>query len=832
MKAANSYASLLRGVSQQVPQDRADGQHTEQVNLLSDPVNGLCRRHGSVFQAETTPALNPTELAAYQTDIKNWRSYPFATGGKEYVLLYRAGARPVSANPLPVVIVYNKTNKTYLELNKVDDDDLALLESGGISAVTSVGKYLLMAGNSKVVTGVSSNTWASSHGAILWVRGGAYSRTYNAALTDTDGTVTSLTYTTPSASYPGVLDTSDIASSDPDYTKKVNDRVNSYNSAVTSWIGTASAAIQPSAIAAKLLEGIAIDHEIVGSHVAFPDIVSITVDDGGDGSLIRGVAQEVGSANELSLMHYANKIVKVRAKGSESAYYLKATPKDLLTTSPVSEVTWSEVAGVEHSITSGLYYLTVDGSQAYLASSATAIATITTGPAPKFVNSTAGDDDSVPQPYFVGRKITMLCTYQSRLLVGSGGVLAVSKIDDYLNFYRSTVLTLPNDDPFEMLPQGSEDDVIRESVQYDQKLVVFGDKRQYAIRGDTALTPTSANFLVMSNHDGAASTPPVAAGGFIFYTKAGELSSSLHQIQPGQTENSPESFPVSSQLSSYLSGRVIEMVVSTGSPSLLVMRTTGAPNSLYVFTYLDKPDGRKLDSWSRWDFNQQLGHILGINSTSSGILVFSLRVGTDGLLYVVADNCPLDTGLSTKPYLDSNRSWSLVEGGSGSLDIYASSAFAAAFNSASIRRFAGTRFPNVSTLLAEYPDEPNLVAGAIQEAYLEPTNPYMRDGDGKAIMSGRLTITKLLASFRNTVGMLWTLTYKGQVITSVDFNGRFLDEPSNLIGIEPVTDGQVNIPIGRETRQYALRIAARLWHPFTLTSLEWVGQFFNRVQRF
>jgi len=43
-KVSGSYASVVRGVSEQVPQDRRPGQHFEQVNMISDPVRGLARR--------------------------------------------------------------------------------------------------------------------------------------------------------------------------------------------------------------------------------------------------------------------------------------------------------------------------------------------------------------------------------------------------------------------------------------------------------------------------------------------------------------------------------------------------------------------------------------------------------------------------------------------------------------------------------------------------------------------------------------------------------------------------------------------------------------------
>jgi hypothetical protein len=108
----------------------------------------------------------------------------------------------------------------------------------------------------------------------------------------------------------------------------------------------------------------------------------------------------------------------------------------------------------------------------------------------------------------------------------------------------------------------------------------------------------------------------------------------------------------------------------------------------------------------------------------------------------------------------------------------------------------------------------------------------MRDGKGKAILSGRLTVTKFIMAFKSSIGFDWKLTYRDTVITERSFNGRILGDPSNVIGIEPIVTGQYSIPVGRETRQYALSISARRWYPLTVSALEWSGQFFNRVQRF
>ena len=295
MKAANSYASLLRGVSQQVAQDRSDGQHGEQVNMLSDPVNGLTRRHGSIWQAEKhMPSLVPAQLADYLADTAAWTSRDFDINGKEYIVALRQATRPAGANPLPVAIVYNKTDKVFLDLvRNVTDTQLDLVESGGVAAATAIGKYLFLSGNSTVVSGTNTPLWntnANYEKAVVWIRGGSFSRKYTVTVRLQSGGTVSVNYTTPTSSYQGVLNTSDIPATATDYTKQVNDRVNAYNGAVTQWIGTSTAAVQPAAIATQLkdlLVAAGVTCTVQGSHICFSSstpIKSVEVDDGGDGS--------------------------------------------------------------------------------------------------------------------------------------------------------------------------------------------------------------------------------------------------------------------------------------------------------------------------------------------------------------------------------------------------------------------------------------------------------------------------------------------------------------------------------------------------------------------
>lgn len=928
MKASGSIASLVQGVSQQVPSDRADGQHTEVVNMLPDPVNGLTRRHGTIMQTELQLSNSVAEYSALVADTDSWRTHEFTYQGKDYALLYRSAARPVGSS-LPAFLVYNRTDHAFLTYTRPGvDATLDLLESGGVSALASVGKYVFAAGNTIVpvasTTEVYTNaTWNAV--ASLWVRGGAYNRKFQVTVTRTGGVETAFEYTTMASGYPGLLDTSDISPiasdpaggteattevvvvkngqhklyygafsptgmtatkagvamtvvatttpapgqvgwtaggqtmyfnaiyegatdiqiqythaktvTNPTYARSVQLRTEAYNSAVTKWIADAAVDQTPANIAAKLklaaeaagMTGIT----IVNSTLIFTDVIGIRVNDGGDGTLLRGVAQEVSSVDRLTPYHKVGKVVKIKPSESADPFYMRAEPVDPnqnVVGNPVAEVRWVEAAATVYQITSGLIMASIVGSTFYIASSKTLLDTlmgVTTSP--DFVASTVGDKDTSPLPYFVGRTITYLGMFQDRLLVGAGGILRASRVGDYLNFFRRSLLTVLPDDSLELVSEGSDNDTLRFSVLYDRDLVIFGDKQQYVISGRSALTPTSANMPVMSSHTDASLAPPLAVGGVIFYGKVGQNSSSVNQIQPGLSAESPESYLMSSQIDTYLPGRIIELS-NHSKPTHLFARTTGARNNLFVYTYLDKEgQGRVQDAWHRWVFADGMGVVIGMRRTSEGLLVFFLRriadAGGTVRLWVVADLAPMVAELSKYPYLDSQRPADSTGALLGTTpDLFV------AFDNTSDYFMVGDEWEDRAELYSEFPDGTNPRMGYGFDSEFTPTNPFGKDRSGKAILTGRQVITKLILALAKSSGIIAVITARLGTNT-IEYNARVVGSPSNVVGTEPIETYTQSVPIGHANAEYEVTFKSRKWLPLTITGMDWIGQFFNRVQR-
>jgi hypothetical protein len=941
MKVAGSVASLLGGVSQQVPKDRLPGQHGEQINMIPDPVRGLCRRRGTLREATLVGTGYPG--FDLDKDAAGRVSYDFAYAGKDYVAIYKSQV----GNSAPVAHVYDKTSKTFLSYNKnPTDDGLTLAEVGGIRAITSVGKYLFMATDAPVVA-TDTPRWLGTplaDVAAVWVRGGVFGRSYTVDVTHTGGR-NLLTVTTPKAAYPTPLDTSFVsiyqqsgnvpvasripvtarrdpttglyvfkvphwgfnvssvgvgirdgeyasgiratADLDPpagtvlppnsywyapedardsvgvvqggrlcyvsddiavqpslfisyyalptvanaNYTSQVSSVTEGYNAAVTAWISAGATAIKPESIAAEFVTAatsLGIPATRVGSTVIFSTAQEVVLKDGGDGTLLRGVGRTITDNSQLTLVHAVGKVVKVLPPGSDNAYYLEAFPK-VPGESGNTEVVWKEAAGYGQTLTGGLIYGHIAGGVLSVASSPTLLAALTSEVPPDWSPRLSGDGDNSKTPYFVGRSIDFMTVFQDRLVVVSGAVVSFSKVGEYLTFYRKSALTVTAGDSFELISQGSEDDTIRRGVLYDRNLVLMGNLRQYVVDGSRPVTALATSMPVMSNHPRTADAPPLAAGGVIFYGQSAGGSVALYQIQPGKSQNSTDSFPLSSQVSGYLRGDLIELL-GTVKPTHLVVRATGDLSSLYVYTYLDSIQGGRVQgAWHTFKFGTALGPIAGFTRTPQGMLVFFLRQDAVGSgWHIVADFLDLDTGLSELPYLDSMVPY--IPPTTGAFTHVGLSSGVVAFSSKGPHRLFGSPLQSVGDLVADYPSPPHTPwAGYMSTASFVPTNPFYRGADGKPIVSGPLTIGALTVNVSNSSGFTAVVATDAGVDTT-EYTGRVLGAVTNQVDAEVISSGAESVIIASETQEYTLTIAARSWLPLTITTIEWRGQLFNRTR--
>lgn len=896
-KVQGSYASIIRGVSQQAPAERLEGQHGEQVNLISDPVRGLVRRNGSILLASKTTAIDatPTEVLdavatprsridTAQEDSASFRCLTYTAGGQTFDLLYRSRAKVGdSTHHLAGVEVYSRGAGFLPLATPAGDSVLPLYLNGGFSAVAAVGRYVLLAGNAVTPTQLEVNeveTNAGRNAAVAWVRGGVYSRTYSVTVTRaSDSASFTVSYTTKAAAYEGVLDTSDLLTTDPDYQKKVNDRVYAYNTLVNQWISEAAEDIVPDNIAEKLkLLLVAAGFTTVsrvGSHLCATDCSRLTASDGGTNSLIVALGRTTRAADEVTDVHFVGKTIQVTPLGAEDgSYYLKAFAREDGLTGLFQPVVWREAPGVSQTPQGITAIGTVEAGTFYLASSPALLQALLNSlvleppEVPDLRPSLAGDTVSNPRPYFFGRQITAMAVFQDRLVICSGSTLNLSRPGDYFNFYRSSALALTEDDPIDIYALGAEGDVIRQATVYDRNLLLLGDKFHYTMSGRQAQTASNASVAVQATIQGTGGAVPKSALQHTFFLKEDTQLAAcrLMQIQLGVFQDSPAIEDNSKMLRDYINGSPAEIAVVT-SPSAVIVRTehflrgqgafpVARPWGLYVYAYLDQADGQRLtDSWSAWEWHEALGTPVGLTTTEAGdgILVFTMAFGVDGnqvptrAINVLQFSTRSDpTGL---PYLDGLRPASEAAT-SGMFTEFAEASVTAAVYTApgAGNSFSepGARYAlphphyTVSDGPAEavdpfrwtgvqgyaadysvaYPTAPtdDLWTGLGFPAYVDLTCPFVRDQDGKVKTHGRLTLASLRLTLVRSAGCAARVRDLGGEKVLAGFTKQF-----------DRIKWDFSVPVGRDVKYVQVRVEAREWMPLTISAITWQGQWFHRA---
>lgn len=666
-KVSSTYPTLLGGVSQAPESRRTPSDSYDIVNMVPDAVKGLTRRNGTLRAAAVSVSGTAT-LNTYATmDASGFVGYDFSAGDVDYTLFLRKNAKPGSSPISAAAVCVNKTAGTLLTVSvKGGDTAVDALVAGGASSACNVGALLAIAGKTITPTFTTEYPWAIEENqkrAMVWVRGGAYSRRYRMCLVRGNQKLW-VQYTTKDPAYPARLDTSDLNPKASDYLKRVNDRTNAYNTASTQWINSALADITPENIANRLAAAL-VDAgylassavKVIGSVICItdPSIEDVEADDGGDGPLIRAVGNTVGAPELLSVLGYPGKVVKVRPGNSTDGqvFYLKARAKDG-STGEFTPCTWEETPGELFTPTLALVFAAVSGSTCYVSSDVGWINTNASTNFPTLQPNNSGDSDSNPPPEFFNSNITNVAVFQDRLIVSkANGYVATSRPGDYLNFFRQSVLTVVDNDPVSFAIIGGESDTVRHSLMYDRNLVLIGDKKQYLISGKQKLAPGSASATVMSSIPGTTGSAPVLVEDRLFYTKGHNGYGSLHWFKPGQIAESPVTEEATENVDTYIAGVPMD-IAAVLTPDVVLVRAPNvhaASSKLYVLHYGVVGQGR-MNAMHRWEFDAATGPLVGMAHVGGKVFLVSFRQsGAD--IDAVLDTLDLQPGITGLPYLDS-----------------------------------------------------------------------------------------------------------------------------------------------------------------------------------
>lgn len=217
-----------------------------------------------------------------------------------------------------------------------------------------------------------------------------------------------------------------------------------------------------------------------------------------------------------------------------------------------------------------------------------------------------GDEDSNPEPSFVGQRIRSVLFHRERLgfLVGENVVL--SEVGFPFNFWRTTITQLLDSDPIDIAVQAKSVADLRHGVSYLKALVLFDPNgQQYQLSGDPVLTPKTVKIDQSTSYESSPYVPPVMSGSSIFFINEapGIEWATVREYFIQDDTVTPDAPEVTAHVSHYIPCRPRCMAASGSADAVFVgIRQPSGPQ-VYVHQFKWQGDEKAQSAWHEWQFS-------------------------------------------------------------------------------------------------------------------------------------------------------------------------------------------------------------------------------------
>lgn len=227
-----------------------------------------------------------------------------------------------------------------------------------------------------------------------------------------------------------------------------------------------------------------------------------------------------------------------------------------------------------------------------------------------------GDEDSNPEPSFVGATINDIFFYRNRLGLISGENVILSRSASFFNFWFASVVDMQDTDPIDLAVSHNSVSILYHAVPFDEELLLFSNDTQFLLRADGVLSPKNCSITEVTEFTCNPYVRPVGAGRRVYFpTERAEFTTIKEYFTIEDTTNLKDAQDVTSHVPSFIPNGMYK-IVSSNTENVLGVFTLGAESKVYIYKYLFVDNSRLQSSWSYWEFNG--ARILGggfINST-------------------------------------------------------------------------------------------------------------------------------------------------------------------------------------------------------------------------
>lgn len=219
----------------------------------------------------------------------------------------------------------------------------------------------------------------------------------------------------------------------------------------------------------------------------------------------------------------------------------------------------------------------------------------------KWEDRLVGDDLTNSAPSFVGVPINNIVLFKNRLGFLSDENIILSEVSEFFNFWRTTVLDVPDSDPIDVASSSPKVGKLKSGTVFNTELILFTDSSQLVLRGGEILSPKSVALLPVGDYENYSDIQPVSSGLSVYFAyNRGNGFTGVRELVPQQNiDGSYVVNTVSEVVPNYISSKPAH-VAATAQDDMAAVVSSG---NLYLYKYLKSGAGDIAQSaWFKYDF--------------------------------------------------------------------------------------------------------------------------------------------------------------------------------------------------------------------------------------
>jgi hypothetical protein len=210
-----------------------------------------------------------------------------------------------------------------------------------------------------------------------------------------------------------------------------------------------------------------------------------------------------------------------------------------------------------------------------------------------------GDSVTNDWPSFVGSAINGFAFTKNRLGMFSGENCVFSRVGEFFNFFRETILTTLDTDPIDQAISFEDVSTINHAVNINSELILFTTSIPFKVAGGEVFSQKTVSFAPTLANKSSSRARPVACGNRLFFINDVPTGVFVHEFENVQDETIQVAPTINEHCHGYVPGGVF-LLDGDDDLKMLAMVSDADPAAIYTYKWLFIGQNKAQSAWQKW----------------------------------------------------------------------------------------------------------------------------------------------------------------------------------------------------------------------------------------